>query len=67
MEMLDHTNSVWLHFFNLPPNTAREKNHLNISLFLVLPMPGIKPRLSAQQASGLSITPLPLGCKTTKY
>ena len=60
MEMLDHTNSVWLHFFNLPSHSKREKNPLNISLCLVLPMAGIKPGLCVQQASGLSITPLPL-------
>ena len=29
--MLDHANSVWLHFFYLPPYTKREKNHLNVA------------------------------------
>ena len=61
MEMLDHSNSVWLHFFHLPPYTEWEKNHLNIALCLLLPTTGIKPRPSAQQASPLTSTLLPLG------
>ena len=31
MEALVHEYCVWLHFFNLPPNTEREKNHLNVA------------------------------------
>ena len=31
MEALVQAYCVWLHFFNLPPNTEREKNHLNVA------------------------------------
>ena len=30
METPDNANCVWLHFFDLPPYTEREKNHLNV-------------------------------------
>ena len=42
--------------YHLPP----EKNHLNIAIYLLLPTAGIEPGPPAQQASALSITPLPL-------
>ena len=38
-----------------------EKNHLNIATVLLLLTAGIRPGPPAQQASALSITPLPLG------
>ena len=48
---------VWLH--SQPTTLCREKNPSE--LLLALPMAGIKPGPLAQQASTLSITPLPLG------
>ena len=58
--MLDHVIShVWLlHFFTLPPNAKKKTSEY--SNFLLLPTAGIKPGSPAQQASVLSITPLPL-------
>ena len=36
MEVLDHGNSVWLHFFHLTPYSEREKNPLMIAHFFCL-------------------------------
>ena len=48
-------------FFNLPLYAQKGEKTSNYSIFLLLPTAGIKPELPAQQASALSITPLPLG------
>ena len=49
---------VWLHFY--PPALCREKPSEYCD-FLLLPAAGIEPGPPEQQASALSITPLPLG------
>ena len=59
METLDPANLSSLAPFSNYHLMPREKTHLNC--FLLLPTVGIEPRLPAQQASTLSITPLPLG------
>ena len=59
METLDPANLSCLAPFSNYHLMPREKNHLNC--FLILPTVGIEPRLPVQQASTLSITPLPLG------
>ena len=50
-----------------PPYTEREKNHMNIAICLLLPMAGIEPGPSAQQARALSIVPLPLSSLNPSY
>ena len=60
MEMLDHSILVSGSIsFKLPPYTEREKPSEYCTLLLWTA--GIKPGPPAQQASALSITPLPLG------
>ena len=60
--MIDHTTCVRLHFFNLHLYTKRAEY-----CTLLFPMVGIKPGLSAQQASALFITPLPLSDLAMQY
>ena len=48
-------------FFNLPLYAQKGEKTSEYSIFLLLPTAGIKPELPAQQASALSITPLPFG------
>ena len=59
METLNHANLSCLAPFSNYHLMPREKNRLNC--FLLLPTVGIETWLPAQQASTLSITPLPLG------
>ena len=66
METIDHANCVWLHFFNIPTYTKREKNTSECCT-LLLTTAGIKPGPPMQQASALSITPLPLGPTQNEY
>ena len=68
MEMLESRN-IWIiaPFFSLLPYAEWEKNTIWIFQFLILPMTGIEPGPPVQQASALSITPLPLGHKTKCY
>ena len=47
--------------FILPPYAEREKKPSEYGNFLHVPTGGIEPGPPAQQANGLSITPLPLG------
>ena len=49
-------------FLDLPSNTKREKRLSEYCTMLLL-MAGIEPRAPLQQASVLSITPLPLGTR----
>ena len=61
MEMLDRADyRIWLHFCDLLPNAEREKNHLNFcTLFFAVANGG--KRTQAEQASVVTIIPLPLG------
>ena len=69
MEMLDHAISrVWLHFNPTTLCREGEKTIWILQLFLAfLPKAGIKPGPPAQQASALSITPLPLGISAIRF
>ena len=60
--MLDHAISrVWLKFYPTTLCREGEKTSQYCNFFLTfLPTAGIKPGPPAQQASALSITPLPL-------
>ena len=64
METLDHLSGVWFRFF-FPTTLYQEgeKPSEYCKQTLLLPTAGIEPGPPAQQASVLSITPLPLGKK----
>ena len=62
METLDHADyHVWLLFGDLPPYVEKENKPSEfLQTFLLMPTVGLKPRPPVQQASALSIAPLPL-------
>ena len=55
MEILDHTNFVWLHCLTHYYLMPSEKKHVSSGLFYFLPMAGIVPGPAAQCAFNYSI------------